>query len=138
MTFFCAVLVASFVPIVIATGCADNPDRDFVYQSTSRDECVVPADRPDARVLGHVHVYDHAASTETKYTGSIRIGFFDQPHDINPSITVKPGGSPGNQSVSDFVSAKPGTYPMSIAVAATSTQTSETQNIREQVNVIVR
>jgi hypothetical protein len=116
----------------------DNPDLDFVCQSNPRSECVLPVDRPDARVLSHVYVYHHPASTETKYTGSIRIGFFDQPHEINPNITVKPGESPGNQSVSDFVSSKPGTYPMVIAVVATSTQTGQVQNIRDQVSVVVR
>jgi hypothetical protein len=123
---------------VIMSGDADNPDRDFACQSNPRNECVVPVDRPDARVLGHVHVYYHAASTETKYTGSIQIGFFDEAHEINPSIIVKPGASPGNQSVSDFASAKPGTYTMSIAVVATSTQTGQTQSIRDQVSVIVK
>ena len=123
---------------VIMSGDADNPDRDFVCQSSPRSECVVPVDRPDARVLSHLHLYYHPASTETKYTGSIRIGFFDQPHEINPSIIVKPGESPGNQSVSDFVSMKPGTYPMSIAVVATPTQAGQTQNIRDQVSVIVK
>lgn len=163
MWLLCAAVVGVFSLIAIATGCAkripepvgghtdsphvgwvimsgdaDNPDRDFACQSNPRSECGVPVDRPDARVLGHVHVYYHAASTETKYTGSIRIGFFDEPHEIDPSITVKPGESPGNQSVSDFVSAKPGMYTMSIAVVATSTQTGQTQNIRDQVSVIVR
>ena len=123
---------------VIMSGDQDNPDRDFVCQSSPRSECVVPVDRPGARVLSHLHVYYHPASTETKYTGSIRIGFFDQPHEINPSITVKPGESPGNQSVSDFVSTKPGTYPVSIAVVATPTQAGQAQNIRDQVNVIVK
>jgi len=123
---------------VIMSGDAENPDRDFVCQSSPRSECVVPVDRADARVLSHLHLYYHPASTETKYTGSIRIGFFDQPHEINPSIIVKPGESPGNQSVSDFVSMKPGTYPMSIAVVATPTQAGQTQNIRDQVSVIVK
>jgi hypothetical protein len=163
MWLLCAVAVGAFVLIVLATGCvrripepigghtdsphvgwvimsgdADNPDRDFVCQSNPRSECVVPVDRPDARVLGHVHIYYHSASAETKYTGSIRIGFFDEAHEINPNITVKPGDSPGNQSVSDFVSSKPGTHTMTIAVVATSTQTGQTQNIRDQVGVIVR
>ena len=123
---------------VIMSGDAENPDRDFVCQSSPPSECVVPVDRPEARVLGHVHVYYHAASTETKYTGSIRIGFFDRPHEINPSITVKPGERPGNQSVSDFLSMKPGAYTMSIAVVAASTKTGQAQNIGEKVSVIVR
>jgi len=112
---------------------ADNPDREFVCQSNPRSECVVPVDRPDARVLAHTHFYYHAASTDTTYTRSIRIGFFDQPHEINPNIIVKRGDSPGNQSISDFVSSKPGSYAMSIAVVATSTQTGQTQNIRDRV-----
>lgn len=123
---------------VIMSGDADNPDRDFVCQSSPRSECVVPVDRPDARVLSHLHVYYHPASTETKYTGSIRIGFFDRPHEINPNIIVKPGESPGNQSVSDFVSMKPGTYPMSIAVVAAPTQAGQPQDIRDQVSVVVK
>jgi hypothetical protein len=123
---------------VIMHGDADNPDREFVCQSNPRSECVVPVDRPDARVLAHVHFYYHAAATDTSYTGAIRIGFFDRPHEINPNIAVKRGDSPGNQSISDFVSSKPGNHAMAIDVVATSTQTGQTQNIRDQVDVTVR
>jgi len=123
---------------VIMSGDADNPDRDFVCQSNPRSECVVPVDRPDARVLGHVHFYYHAAATETKYTGSNRIEFFNKPHEVSPNITVKQGESPGNQSIAYFVSAKPGKYTMSIAVVATSVPTGRTENIRDQVTVIVK
>ena len=129
---------AARVGWVIMSGDADNPDRDFVCQSNPRTECLLPVDRPGARVLGHVHVYYHSAGPETKYTGTIRIGFFDQPHEIKPVITVKPGDSPGNQSVSDFVSAKAGTYTMSIAVVATPTATGQPQDIRDQVSVVLR
>ena len=120
------------------SGDAENPDRDFVCQSNPLSECVVPVDRPAARVLAHVHLYYHGALTETRYTGAVRIGFFGKPHEINPSITVKPGEPPGNQSVSDFVSSKPGTYTMSLAVVATPTQAGQAQNIRDQVSVSVK
>jgi hypothetical protein len=123
---------------VIMTGDAENPDRNFVCQSAPRTECVVPVDRPDARVLAHVHVFYHPAATETKYTGAIRIGFFDQPHEIRPTITVKPGEPVGNQSVSDFVTSTPGTYPLTIAVVAAAMPTGPTEDIRDQINVIVR
>lgn len=129
---------APHVGWVIMSGDAENPDRDFICQSNPRDECVMPVDRPDARVLSDAHVYHHAASTETKYTGSIRIGFFDQPHEINPNLTVKPGESPGNQSVTDFVRNKSGTYMMEIAVVATSIPTGQTLNLRDQVRVVVK
>ena len=129
---------APHVGWVIMSGDRDNPDRDFVCQSSPRNDCVLSVDRPDAPVLAHVHLYYHAALKETRYTGSIQIGFFDQQHEVNPTLTVKPGDKPGNQSVSDFVASKPGIYPMSIAVVATSTQTGETQNIRETVSITVR
>jgi hypothetical protein len=123
---------------VIMSGDSDNSDRDFVCQSNPRGECVVPVDRPEARVLSHVHLYYHSASAETKYTGSVWIGFFDGAHEIKPNITVKPGDSPGNQSVSSFVSSKPGSYIMTIAVVATSVPSGVAQEIREQVSVTVR
>lgn len=123
---------------VIMSGDTDNADRDFVCQSNPRSECVVQVDRPDARVLAHVHIYYHSAVAETKYTGSIRLGFFDGPHEINPNITVKPGGSPGNQSVSDFVTSKPGIYTMTLAVVATSVPSGQPKEIREEVKVTMR
>ena len=131
---------APHVGWVIMSGDAENPDRDFVCQSNPPTECVIPADRPDERVLSDVHFYYHPASTEVRYTGSIRIGFFDDAYEINPNsnTTVKPGESPANQSVADFVSSKPGTYSMSIAVVATSVQTGQAQNIQDQVTVVVK
>lgn len=123
---------------VIMSGDADNSDRDFVCQSNPRSECVLPVDRPDARVLSHVHLYYHAAAAETKYTGSILLGFFSSAHEIRPNLIVKPGDSPGNQSVSSFVSSKPGSYTMTVAVVAASVPSGTTQEIREQVPVIVR
>jgi hypothetical protein len=123
---------------VIMTGDRENPDRDFVCQSDPRTECIAPIDRPEARRLAHVHFYYHGAATETKYTGTVQIGFFDQPHEIKPNILVKLGEPAGNQSVTDFVSPKAGTYPMSIAVVATSSETGRTQDIRDQVSVTLR
>ena len=129
---------AAHVGWVIMSGDAENPDRDFVCKSNPREECAIPVDRPGARVLSDVHIYYHAPSTEMKFTGSIRIGFFDKGHELNRAVTVKPADSPGNQSVAGFVSSKPGTYTLTIAVDATSTQTGQTQNIRDQVRVVVK
>ena len=123
---------------VIMSGDADNSDRDFVCQSNPRSECVIPVDRPDARVLSHVHLYYHPAAAETKYTGSILVGFFSSAHELKPNLTVKPGDSPGNQSVQSFVASKPGSYTMTIAVVATPLPSGATQEIREQIPVTVR
>ena len=163
MWLLCAVVLGGFLLILFSTGCAkrgpepvgghteaphlgwvimsgdrDNPDQDFVCQSNPRSECVAPVDRPDARVLAHVHFYYHPAAAKTKYTGSIRIGFFEKPHEINPSITVDPGRLPGNQSISDFVSSTPGAYTMTIAVVATSVSSGAVTQIREEVPVTLR
>ena len=88
--------------------------------------------------MAHVHIYYHGTETVTKYTGAIRIGFFDQPHEMNPNITVKPGERAGNESISDFVTDKPGTYPLGIAVVATSIPSDQKQDIRDQVTVTVK
>jgi hypothetical protein len=123
---------------VIMSGDRDNPDRDFVCQSNPRSECVAPVDHPEARVLTHVHFYFHPAAAETKYSGSIRMGFLSSPHDVSPTVTVKPGDSPGNQSVSGFVSGNAGTYTMTIAVVATSVPSGAVTQIREDVPVTLR
>src|SRR5258705_12210054 len=61
---------------IIMSGDGDNPDRDFVCQSDPRSDCVLPVSRPDGQIFSDVHFYYHAAGAETKYTGSIGIGFF--------------------------------------------------------------
>jgi hypothetical protein len=129
---------APHVGWVIMSGDRENPDRDFVCQSNPRSECVAPVDRPDARVLTHVHFYYHPAAAETKYSGSIRVGFLGTPHDVTPTVTVKPGDSPGNQSVSGFVSSRPGTYTMSLMVVATAVPSGAVTQIRDQVSVTLK
>ena len=62
---------------IIMSGDRDNPDREFVCQSEPRTECVVPVSRTDAQVFSDVHIYYHGAGAETRYMGSIRIGFFN-------------------------------------------------------------
>jgi hypothetical protein len=129
---------AARVGWVIMSGDNDNPDRDFACQSNPRTECVVPVDRANARVLAHVHMYYHPAPVETKYTGAIRIGFFEQPYEIKPNITVKPRDLPGNQSVANFVTNRPGTYTMAVDVLAEPTQGGQARTFREEVTVVVR
>jgi hypothetical protein len=124
---------------VLMHGDADDPNREFACQSSEpRGQCVLPVDRPEARVLANLHLYYHAAATEMTYAGAVHINFFDRPLEINPNIVVKAGTPPGNQSVTDFVSNTPGTYPMTIAVTAKSATTGQTHDIREQVAVAVR
>jgi len=126
---------------VIMSGDRDTPDHDFVCQSVQQSDCVVPMSRANAQVFAHVYVYYHPAATPTRYTGSVQVGFFEGTggaDTIHPDLSVRPGGSPGNQSVVGIVKSQAGTYSLSIAVVATSTQTGASQEIRDLVNVTVR
>ena len=123
---------------VVMMGGRDDPDREFVCYSESPGDCVMPSSRPNDQVFTHVYLYYHPAATETKYTGTVQIGFFNSALDLRPNFTVKPGASPGNQSVVGIVSGKPGTYPLRIEVDATPTRAGATRQIREQVMVTVR
>ena len=126
---------------VIMSGDRDTPDHDFVCQSVQQSECVMSMSRADAQVFAHVYVYYHPAATETRYTGSVEIGFFEGAggaNTVHPALSVKPGGSPGNQSVVGIVRSQAGTYSLSIAVVATSAPRGASQDIRDEVRVTVR
>jgi hypothetical protein len=122
---------------VIMVGDRENPDREFVCQSDPRTDCVMPPSQPDNQAFTNTHFYLHSGTTDTKYTGTIEIGFFEgsRPHVVKLNTTVKGGAPAGNSSVSGIVSAKPGRYPMTIAVVA---ENGETREIRESVPVTVR
>ncbi len=132
---------APHISWIIMSGDRDNPDRDFVCQSDPRNDCVVPVSRPDVQVFSDVHFYYHGAATETRYTGSIRIGFFQgtvESQEIRPNITVNENEEISNQSVTSIVTSQPGTYAMTFALIATSTQTGQTQNLLDEVAVTVK
>jgi hypothetical protein len=132
---------APYVSWIIMSGDRDNPDQEFVCQSDPRNDCVVPASRPDAQVFSDVHVYYHSAGAETKYTGSIVIGFFQgspASHTTQANVVVKKNESIVNQSVTGIVTSTPGTYTLSFALVATLTDTGKSQPIREQVPVVVK
>ena len=126
---------------VIMSGDSDNPDQEFVCQSNPLNDCVVPASRPDAQVFSDVHFYYHGAGAETKYTGSINIGFFQgsrESHEVQANITVKKDQSIANSSVTGIVTSTPGTYAITFALVATSTDTGKSQPIRVEVPVVVK
>jgi hypothetical protein len=121
---------------VIMTGDRDNPDHDYICQSEPRtEECVLPASTPDRQVFAGVHFYFHPADADTKYTGTIELGFIEGGHPLTPNATVKAGDTPVQTSVMGVVSSTPGSHPMSIRLAAEGEQPRE---IKEQVPVEVR
>jgi len=126
---------------IIMSGDRDNPDQEFVCQSNPRNDCVLPVSRPDAQVFSDIHFYYHGAGAETKYAGSIDIGFFQgstQSHTAQTDMTVKKSGSIANQSVTGIVAATAGTYAVTFALAATVSDTGKSQPIRDSVQVVVR
>jgi hypothetical protein len=126
---------------VFMSGDRDNPDREFVCQSTPPSECVMPVSGPDDRVFSDLHFYFHGAGGETKYTGSIQVGFFQGSPEANRvavNITAAKDGAITNLSALDTVTSTPGTYAVTFDVVATSVATRKSQPIRDQVAVLVK
>jgi hypothetical protein len=120
---------------VIMMGDRDNPNREFVCQSDPRTDCVIPASQPDNQTFTDTHFYFHSGAIDTKYTGTIQIGFLTSPHELKPNLTVKAGGSAANATVSGIASSKPGRYQMTIAAVAES---GGTRQIRDSVPVTIK
>jgi hypothetical protein len=129
-----------YISWVIMSGDSDNPDEDFVCQSDPRNDCVVPASRADARVFSDVHLYYHGAGAETRYLGSMKIGFFQGSATASKTqvdIAVKQNGSITNQSFVGIVSSTPGTYTIDFDLVAT-VDAGKGQPVRDQLKVIVK
>jgi hypothetical protein len=123
------------------SGDRENPDRNFVCQSDPRNDCLIPASKPDARVFSDVHFYYHGAGSETRYSGAIQIGFFQgspDAHVIKPDVTVKKIEEIANSSFTDIVSSTPGTYVLTFDLVATVVDAGKTHPIRMEVPVVVK
>ena len=130
-----------YVSWIIMHGDRDNPDREFACQSDARAGCVVPASRADGQVFSHVYLYYHGAGGETKYAGSVQIGFFQgaaESRDMKTNITVKKNESITNQSVTGIVTNNAGTYALTLALEATIGTNGTSQPVLDTVNVIVK
>jgi hypothetical protein len=127
-----------YVTWVIMSGDRDTPDRDFVCQSDTQAECVVRASRAEDPVHSDVHFYYHAVGAETRYTGSVQIGFFEgspDAHNAPVDITVREDST--SQSILGIVSTRPGQYSITFDVVSTVTATGRTQPIRDQIPITV-
>ena len=125
----------------IKVGDQDNPDKTSVCKSDPRSECVVPATTPGRQALATVHVYFHPATVETKYSGSVQVGFFEgspAAHELKIDATVKPGDSPATNTIYAIVKSQQGTHRVNISAVASQVPSGRAANIREQINVIVR
>jgi hypothetical protein len=120
---------------VIMSGDRDNPDDEFVCQSSPRTDCVLPASRPDHPVFTDVHVYFHPTEANTKYTGTIDAGFVEGATPSKANVTVKPNTSAVPFTTVGMVVSARGEYRLTIAVSA---QGATSRQIREQIPVQVR
>jgi hypothetical protein len=129
-----------YVSWVVMSGDSDNPDEDFVCQSDPRNDCEMPASRADARVFSDVHVYYHGVGPQTRYLGSLHIGFFQGSATAartQVDIAVQKDGAIANQSVTGIVTSVPGTYAIDFDLIAT-TDANRNQPIRSQLRVVVK
>ena len=130
-----------YISWIIMSGDRDNPDQEFVCQSSPRTDCIIPVSRPDAQVFSDVHFYYHGAGAETKYTGSIDVGFFQgsaASRQIRANTTVQKTEKIMNHSVTGIVTATPGSYPVRFALVATVTGGGTGQPIEADVPVLVK
>ena len=127
-----------YVTWIIMSGDRENPDRDFVCQSDFREQCVVPASRPDAPVLSDVHVYYHGVGRETRYSGTVNVGFFRNSREVTTNMTVQRDEAITNQSVTNIVTDKPGEYELVLSHVATVADSGLTQPVSQRIQVVVR
>ena len=124
----------------IEAGTPTDAHGAVACRSEPRTPCVILATTDQQQSFATVHVYYHSSRSETKYTGTVHIGFFGGPtggHDLKPSITVRANSAPISQAVTDVVTTKPGRYTVQISVVATF-GTGRTQTIEDEIEVEVR
>jgi len=126
---------------VLMYGDRDNADSEFACQSDPRTDCALPASRPDAQVFSDIHFYYHGAGAETRYEGTINLGYFQGATEARTSrtnIRVKKNGSITNSSVTGIVTSTPGTYTVTLALNATVIETGKATPVRETIQVTVK
>ena len=83
--------------------------------------CTIRASTDQRRNPVTVHLSLHAAKAETRYLGLMRTPFLmarEDPHVGEVSVTVPPGSTPVNKSVTDAATQKPGSYSLTITLDA--------------------
>lgn len=126
---------------VLMYGDRDNADSEFACQSDPKTECAIPASKSDARVFSDIHFYFHGAGAETRYEGTLKIGYLQGGPDSPPSrtnITVQKNESITNSSTTGIVTSTPGAYVVTISLIATLRDTGKTTPISETIRVTVK
>ena len=119
-----------------------NGGERTVCQSDPRNQCVLPASTSENRAFVTVHLYLHSVkSGETKYSGTMRVGFLNgnaaEPHDSKVDSSVGPGDTPTNVSVTGIVTQKPGAYTVAISLIA-APATGKSLELRDVIPITVQ
>ncbi|MEQ1912293.1 MAG: hypothetical protein ABMA15_25960, partial [Vicinamibacterales bacterium] len=97
--------------------------------------------KPDSRVFSDVHFYYHGAGRQTKFTGTVSVGFMGESTraSIFPVNARAEGAeSIAYQSINGIVSSQPGRYKVTIDVVGTVDEEAKGQPVREEIEVVVQ
>ena len=110
----------------------------LVCRSDAPDPCVLalPADRKP--LLATVHVVLHPTQADTRYTGTMRVGFGGAASDTKVDSTVTRGGLAGNVSVTFLLTLTPGIYRTEISLTATSKGSSAPVSLRDTITLTIQ
>lgn len=125
---------------VLMYGDRDNADAQFACESDKAEACVLPATQQNAPVFSNIHIYYHGAGGETRYEGTVKIGYLQgtgEPHTARTNVTVKKNESITNQSVTGIVTSTPGVYDVTFSLTAADAS-GHSVPIREALRVTVR
>ena len=112
--------------------------EQMVCQSDPRTPCVVPATTVNAKRLATFHLYLHPGASDTKYTGTMQVGFFSgtvQQSKIDATVTA--GNAPHGVSTTDIVTQRSGSYAIKLELNAVSGTPPSTQVIEDDIVVTV-
>src|SRR5262245_49924325 len=126
-----------YVTWVLMYGDRDNADAEFACQSVPRTDCVIVASRPDAQAFSDIHLYYHGAGGETRYEGTLSLGYLrgsPQSQTSPTKLSVLKKGSITNQSVTGIVTSTSGTYPVTWSGTATVVDTGKEYPIQETID----
>jgi hypothetical protein len=118
----------------------DTGEQDFVCGSAQPERpCALNTRTGDRPTSTAVHLFLHAAASDTSYLGVVSAPFLEESiSEREVSITVPRGSRPVSSLVVGRVSVKPGAYMFRITLDATAAGLSSPIRIHEQVPVAVK
>jgi hypothetical protein len=128
------------VSFVLMFGDRDNADSEFACESEPQTDCVIPASHAGEPAFSDIHFYYHGVGPETRYEGTLTIGYLEgaQTHVSRTNVTVTKNGGITNHSVIGIVTSTPGTYPVEWSLTATVPSTGLSVPVNGTIKVTVK